>query len=78
MRTNSFKKSLYILITVAMILAFVFPPVSSFVSASTVTSVHVSVYPSSPFVNAQYTITFNCDMQAASQSITISGLQVYA
>jgi hypothetical protein len=75
MKKSYLKRSLFMILIISFLFVFCLPFASNFVSAATVTNVQVSVYPSSPYVNAQYTITFQHDVSAAGAQIIISGLQ---
>jgi hypothetical protein len=73
MKISSWKRICTLLVVVAISVGLFFP--FGLVLATTITNVQVNVYPPSPLVNAQYTITFQSDFNATSQQITISGLQ---
>jgi len=75
MKKSYLKRSIFMILIISFLFAISLPSVLDFVSANTVTNVQVSVYPSSPYVNAQYTITFQHDVSAVASQITISGLQ---
>jgi len=69
-------KLLNVLIIISLVLFFSVPGSVYSKSLGTVTNVNVSVYPSSPYVAATYTITFNYDEALPGTTIMIGALQV--
>ncbi|MEM3581405.1 MAG: hypothetical protein QXQ64_09170, partial [Candidatus Bathyarchaeia archaeon] len=74
MEEETMKKIRIVAIVFLLLLQIAFVSKNGTVVGAVVSDIQVTVYPSSPYVNAQYTITFNHDVQGTFQVI-ISGLQ---